>query len=118
MGNKQKNTKDKTYQMSTGTTPLHHHLLREYLKLWVIACNRLNMLIKGNGTKPAKQFRQANSMVTAATSPETSASTFVPQFSQEAFIDAIIEWIIADDQVWNLVALIVYNVLMLLSQSM
>ncbi len=57
-------------------------------------------------------------MATAATPPETSASTFVPQFSQEAFIDAIIEWIIADDQVWNLVTLIVYNVLMLLSQSM
>ncbi|KAK0231708.1 hypothetical protein EDD85DRAFT_956518 [Armillaria nabsnona] len=56
-GDKRKNAKDKTYQMSTGTTPLRHHLLREHLKLWVIACDRLNVLIKGNGTKPAEQFQ-------------------------------------------------------------
>ncbi|KAK0449365.1 hypothetical protein EV421DRAFT_1732636 [Armillaria borealis] len=52
-GDKHKNAKEKTYSMSTGTTSLRHHLIREYLKL-------LNTSIKGNGTKAAEKFRKAN----------------------------------------------------------
>ncbi|KAK0460198.1 uncharacterized protein EV420DRAFT_1641527 [Desarmillaria tabescens] len=96
-GDKHKNAKDKTYSMSTGTTSLRHHLIREHLKLWVTACDRLGTLIKGNGTKAAEKFRKANGM-TMPSDASCSDTSSIPEFSHDAFIDAIIEWIIADDQ--------------------
>ncbi|PBL01513.1 hypothetical protein ARMGADRAFT_1025206 [Armillaria gallica] len=91
ISNKYKNTKKNTYSINTGTTSLHHYLIREHLKL-------LNTLIKSNGTKAAEKFRKANGM---ATPSDTSCSNIssVLKFSHDAFINVIVEWIIANDQV-------------------
>ncbi len=68
--------------------------------MWVSTCDKLNTLIKGNGTKAAEKFQKANGM---ATPSDTSCSDIssVPKFSHDVFIDAIVEWIIANDQVCN-----------------
>ncbi|KAK0477578.1 hypothetical protein IW261DRAFT_1565890 [Armillaria novae-zelandiae] len=102
VGDKHKNTKDKNYSMSTGTTSLRHHLIREHLKLWVTACDKLNTLIKGNGMKAAKKFQKATGMTTPI-GVSCSDTSSIPEFSRDAFIDAIVKWIIANDRSINII---------------
>ncbi|KAK0480802.1 hypothetical protein IW261DRAFT_1419138 [Armillaria novae-zelandiae] len=75
-GDKHKNTKDKNYSMT---------------------CGKLNTLIKGNGMKAAEKFQKATGMTTPI-GVSCSDTSSIPEFSRDAFIDAIVEWIIADDQ--------------------
>ncbi|KAK0186795.1 hypothetical protein F5146DRAFT_1004859 [Armillaria mellea] len=68
-----KNSKDKIYSIKTGTT------------------------VKGAGIKAAERFQHENS-TKFKEGPLSTDSFTVPNYSYEAFVDAIVEWIITDDQ--------------------
>ncbi len=43
----------KTYGMSTGTTGLQSHLMKDHMHLWVATCNKLGVSIKGKAGRAA-----------------------------------------------------------------
>jgi hypothetical protein len=63
--------------------------------MWVAACDEFKIKITAKQAQPAVlEYRHRQGHTTAI--PEVKES---PSFSQDAFVDAITEWIIADDQV-------------------
>ncbi|KAK0477710.1 hypothetical protein EDD18DRAFT_1114615 [Armillaria luteobubalina] len=93
-----KNGKDKIYSIKTGTTGLRYHLIKDHLRLWVAACDKMGVSVKGAGIRAAERFRHKNSTAEFKEGP-LPIDFAVPDYSHDAFVDAIVEWIITDDQV-------------------
>ncbi|PBK85478.1 hypothetical protein ARMGADRAFT_556216 [Armillaria gallica] len=53
---RKKNGKDKIYSIKTGTTGLRYHLMKDHLQLWVSACDKMGVSVKGAGIKAAERF--------------------------------------------------------------
>ncbi len=94
-----KNSKDKTYSIKTSTTGLQYHLIKEHLRLWVSACDKMGVSVKGAGIKAAAKFQRENGASEFKEGLLSAGSFAVPEYSHDAFVDAIVEWIIVDDQV-------------------
>ncbi|KAF7328561.1 HAT family dimerization domain-containing protein [Mycena venus] len=79
-----------TYKFSTNTSTgiLRRHLYEHHVDAWVEGCDRLKIQIK------AKE---------AASTSTSEPGKKREQFSQEAFVNAIVEWIVGDDQSINVV---------------
>ncbi|KAK0245065.1 hypothetical protein EDD85DRAFT_943469 [Armillaria nabsnona] len=92
-----KNGKDKVYSIKTGMTGLQYHLIKDHLWLWVSACDKMGVLVKGVGIRAAERFWCENSIAKFKEGP-LSVDFTIPNYSHEAFVDAIVKWIIADDQ--------------------
>jgi len=84
------------FSLETGTSTLRHHLFSHHLALWVEACDRFKIPITASSALPhVRAYRQSAGMAP----PPSERPENVPKFSNKAFIDAIVEFIIADDQV-------------------
>jgi hypothetical protein len=71
---------------------LRKHLFTDHIAKWITSCEDLNISITAAAAVEAiRKFRKEP----AATSLETER----PQYSKEAFIDALVDFIAADDQV-------------------
>ena len=80
------------YGKITSTTVLRNHLLsKDHIDTWIAECARLGIQITA---KSAVEVIAAHQGV----APNSQASPR-PQFTQERFIDAIAEFIVATDQV-------------------
>lgn len=81
---------------------LRKHLYETHLDAWVSGCDQLKITIKA---KEAKQhvddYRRRKEQTTGA-APNSEPGKKRTQFSQEAFVDAIVEFIVGDDQVHSL----------------
>jgi hypothetical protein len=93
-GNRKKPT---LYSNGTGTGVMRRHLYDHHLDLWVPACDKLNISITAKEAQArVAEYRQRHGQTcpTDMTQPETRQ-----KFSSKAFVDAIMEFIVADDQV-------------------
>jgi hypothetical protein len=80
-----------TFGRNTGTGNLRKHLANVHIEDWVTACDRLHIPITAQGVEEAvKDFRKDPTIKTQAERA---------QYSKEAFVDAIVEFIVGDDQV-------------------
>jgi len=86
-----------TYALKTGTTVLRTHLCNEHLGPWVEGCDKFNIPIVAQTFQArVDEYRKQNGSTQARTEDPTLPTR---AYSREAFIDAIVEWIVADDQV-------------------
>jgi hypothetical protein len=76
------------YSMSIATGTLHKHLLSYHSDEWVSECKRLNISIK-----PVAGFKMAGDKSSKAQTPSC------PSYSPELFMDALVNFIAATDQV-------------------
>jgi hypothetical protein len=82
----------KRYQLRTASGPLRSHLFRYHAEQWVQKCQEANVEPRG------KEGEAALAQVTGH-SVDHQAVAQVP-FTQENFLDAIVKFIIATDQVF------------------
>lgn len=86
------------FSTGTSTSAPRNHLAETHLAVWVDACDELKIPITAKGTQDIiLQYRQQKGQSPPLTSQPEEARR--DEFSNEAFINAIIEWIVADDQV-------------------
>jgi hypothetical protein len=82
------------FGMNTGTSVLRKHLYTDHINQWVTTCDNLKIPITAQTAKEAvRKFRKEPT----ATPLESER----PKYSREAFIDAIVDWVVGDDQVRN-----------------
>jgi hypothetical protein len=80
------------FALTTGTSNLRKHLYNEHLEQWVTSCDDLKIEITAQAALPfVKKFRQEPA--------ETPLESEHPEYSKEAFVEAILEFIVGDDQV-------------------
>jgi len=85
-----------TYSAKTGTGTLRKHLYTCHLELWLAACELKKIPIT---SKEALAFMgDQNSSTRSQTNSEAEPVPRV-DFSQKAFVDALVDFIVADDQV-------------------
>lgn len=91
-------SKPTTFSKSTSSGILRKHLYEHHLDVWVAGCDHLKISIKAKEAKPyVEDYRARTECRTAGSHPEPPEKR--TQFSQEAFVDAIVEFIVGDDQV-------------------
>ena len=82
------------FATGTGTTSLHKHLANAHIKTWVLICNKQGIKITaGSVSKQVAAYCAEHSK-----NVEPNGTTW-QKFSKEGFVDVIVEWIVADDQV-------------------
>ncbi|KAJ6586162.1 hypothetical protein B0H19DRAFT_925946 [Mycena capillaripes] len=87
----------------TSTGVLRRHLFEHHVDAWVEGCDQLKIPIKAKDAAPyVDEYRVRKHQKTSATS-NSEPGKKKTQFSQEAFVDAIVEWIVGDDQSINVV---------------
>lgn len=88
------------YSNAVGTDGLRQHLKRNHLKEWVEGCAALNIPLTTDAGKAAGQEytdRYGTTSGIKFTSP-TEDGAQIP-FTKDNFVDALMIWIVADDQV-------------------
>lgn len=98
IGGSRKACKVGTYSLSTGTSSLCKHLFDHHAEAWVTACDdmKIGITAKGFVNKVDSYHRGRSSLSSRANQHEKQSRH---PFSQEAFVDAIAEFIVGDDQV-------------------
>lgn len=87
-----------TFAWTTSSGILRRHLYENHIALWVAGCDDLKISITAKSAlQPVADYRERQGFI-GTTIPE--ADTRQP-FSHEAFIDAIVRFIVADDQVFK-----------------
>lgn len=89
----------KTFSKGTGSSNLREHLVDSHRNEWVKSCLEQGITIKGKDGLAAKAAYEAEQLGGYLTNPSELSSGDRPQFSREAFVDSLVEWIAADDQV-------------------
>jgi hypothetical protein len=80
------------YQASTATGPLRNHLLKCHAEEWVKACQQDNVVLRGEQGKAA--VAKVSGVLVGH-----QAEARIP-FTQDNFIDALVQFIVATDQVF------------------
>jgi hypothetical protein len=82
------------FSNKTATSTIRKHLYENHLTAWVKMCDQLKILITAQGAMHAvTKYRLANTNI------NNVASINRRVFSNQAFVESIAEWIVADDQV-------------------
>jgi hypothetical protein len=91
------NVKVKGFGMSTGTSVKRQHLVDCHIDLWISSCDKRKIPIAAKAVQDAvRNYRTRQGQ--AYSQPSSTDSTTRSPFSQEAFVSAIMNFIIADDQ--------------------
>lgn len=89
-----------TYGTSTSTSGHRKHLCDNHMEEWVDSCDALGIKISGKAViKQAEAYRVRRDG-RQAHADQSDGSNKRPEFSNEAFVDALTDFIIADDQVY------------------
>lgn len=89
-----------TFGRSTGISVLRKHLLKNHIEQWVTICDNLKIPITAKSAEEAvRVFRKEPA--------PTSFETHRPTYSKEAFVDAIVDFIVGDDQVRKFIYLFI-----------
>lgn len=87
------------FSLETGTSSLRTHLFTNHLDVWVEGCDTFNIEITAQNAKgPVAEYRMRKQQG-GAQSEGSGRPDDLNDFSHEAFVDAITQFIIADDQV-------------------
>lgn len=92
-------TKVANFSLTTGTDPLRKHLIDHHVNTWIAACDKLEIKITAKSAQRAVTDYRQRQGESSQSSPDAKAKNGSPPFSQEAFVDAIVEFIVANDQV-------------------
>ena len=85
-----------SFGLNTGTTTLHRHLVSEHIGDWVTSCDKLGIEITAETVaKEVANFRGESEQPEYGTNKKPERRNY----SCEAFVDAILAWVVADDQV-------------------
>ena len=85
-----------SFSLNTGTTTLCWHLVSEHIGDWVISCDKLGIEITAETVaKEVANFRGESEQPEYGTNKKPERRNY----SREAFVDAILAWVVADDQV-------------------
>ncbi|KAK7059465.1 hypothetical protein R3P38DRAFT_3522585 [Favolaschia claudopus] len=87
----------KPFAPSTSTGILRRHLYERHLEVWVQGCDQLKIDITAREALPHVEAYRGKQNGSNSSSTADSAKK-QPPFSNEAFVDAIVEWIVSDDQ--------------------
>ncbi|KAN0124669.1 hypothetical protein V8E53_015705 [Lactarius tabidus] len=93
----------KTFGKKTGSSNLREHLVDSHRNEWVKKCLERGLTIRGRDGLAAKAAYEAEQHGGYLTSPPELSSDDRPQFGREAFVDSLVEWIVADDQSINVI---------------
>ena len=86
-----------TFSLKTGTGVLRRHLFEHHIDSWIEGCDKLRIPITAKEAQRAvTDYRRRKGQ--ANTNSTENAKPGRP-FSQEAFVDAIVEFVVSDDQV-------------------
>ena len=89
--------KASTFSLKTATGVLRRHLYDHHADSWIEGCDKLRIPITAKDAQRAVlDYRRRNGQASAN---NTDSSQTRHPFSHEAFVDAIIEFVVADDQV-------------------
>jgi hypothetical protein len=89
------------FSSTTSTSNLRKHLFTDHIEKWIASCEKLNISVTAAAALEAiRQFRKEP----ATTSLESER----PKYSKEAFTDALVDFIVGDDQVCFLF-IFIYN---------
>jgi hypothetical protein len=81
-----------SFGTTTGTSNLRKHLFTDHLEQWVSSCDQLKIPITAKAALPEVQkFRNEPA--------DTPLESERPDYSKSAFVDALVEFIVGDDQV-------------------
>ena len=89
----------KTFSKGTGSSNLCDHLVDSHQNEWIKLCLEQGITIKGKDGLAAKATYEAEQLSGYLTNPSEPSSVDWPQFTCEAFVDCLVEWIVANDQV-------------------
>ena len=81
------------FELGTGSSNLRNHLITNHLEEWVSSCDDLNIEISACSALPAIS-KYHNEPVNTSTPLESECQ----KYSKEAFVDALVEFIVGDDQ--------------------
>ena len=82
------------YAESTASGPLHAHLLNRHAQEWVEACQEHNIALRG------KEGEEALAKVSGV--PVNHQAEAWAPFTQDNFLDALVQFIVGTDQVFLL----------------
>jgi hypothetical protein len=83
-----------TFKHSTSVSILRKHLYKNHIEQWVTTCDKLKIPITAKSAEePVRIFRKEPA-------PSLLESER-PTYSKEAFVNAIVDFIVGDDQVCN-----------------
>ena len=92
--------KVRSFSKATGTTVLRNHLASEHVASWVDTCDKFKIPIKAQvAQKAVNDYRQKRGQPQAPSNGSQVPPPPIREYSREAFVDAIVEWIVADNQV-------------------
>lgn len=81
-----------SYALGTGVTTVERHFIENHVTDWVTGCEDAKIRIPSSkGQAAARKFHRLP--------PATDLETARPKFSKEAFVDALTEFVVGDDQV-------------------
>ncbi|KAM6494641.1 hypothetical protein JOM56_009264, partial [Amanita muscaria] len=84
------------FSTNTGTFNLRKHLYTDHLAQWVTSCDNLKIEITAKAALPfVRKFRQEP--------VDTPLESERPEYSKKGFIEAILEFIVGDDQAISVV---------------
>ncbi|KAK7040966.1 hypothetical protein R3P38DRAFT_2768385 [Favolaschia claudopus] len=83
---------------NTSTGILRRHLYEHHLAAWVNGCDQLKITIKSEEALKVVNAYRAKQNSSTDNDPTADSEKPRPAFSKEAFVDAIVEWIVSDDQ--------------------
>ncbi|KIK02921.1 hypothetical protein K443DRAFT_5808 [Laccaria amethystina LaAM-08-1] len=94
-----------SYADTTSTTVLCKHLANNHLATWVQGCDQLNISILSSGKmkKVIEDYRRQEKSQGSPESANEKPDQPQTEFSPEAFIDAIMEFVVGNDQSLNVV---------------
>ncbi|KAK7006945.1 HAT family dimerization domain-containing protein, partial [Favolaschia claudopus] len=88
---------------NTSTGILRRHLYEHHLAAWVNGCDQLKITIKSEEALKVVNAYRAKQNSSTDNDPTADSEKPRPAFSKEAFVDAIVEWIVSDDQSINVI---------------
>lgn len=90
-----------SFSLNTGSSTLCTHLFVHHISMWVDSCNKFKIPITAaNAQELVASYRMSKGQCTSQSNPGAGdRPPDMPEYSYKAFVDAITECIIADDQV-------------------
>lgn len=99
LSRRQKPCKPKVYKESTGSGNLRKHLYSKHCVDWFSSCDELGVEITAEDKKLRSLLADYRQQHNQAAKPESDGHISRQKYTPEAFVDAIVKFIVADDQV-------------------
>ena len=93
------------YSKPTSTTVLHKHLCDCHVNTWISSCTELNINITAKAAQSTVNAYWRKYEGFSQPTEGNGAEHICQTYSQEAFLDALVDFIVSDDQVWTFAAI-------------